>query len=81
VLNDPDFEHLGHEMQTEEDNQQDEGAWLGVENSVSDPVAGTFSQKDSSRVPPSRDELRTIQNAVDLFRNSTFKLQVREDHP
>jgi hypothetical protein len=55
----------------------DEDAWGGVDDVPSSHAPNASTSVQPTRAPPTRDEIRTIREATDLFRSSTFKLQVR----
>lgn len=60
--------------QNEETYDIGEEQWSGVGGKSSLPPASQTVGK-----PPTRDELRNIREASDLFKSSSFKLQVIRD--
>lgn len=62
--------------------EEDDEEWGGmdVDVEVKDQSKGEGHQPGTKpKKPPTGEELRTIKDATDLFRSSSFKLQVRSD--
>ncbi len=56
--------------------QNEEEEWAGIEN-ITVVHQGNFNEgKGKPNRPPVGEELRVIKDAADLFRSSSFKLQV-----
>lgn len=62
-------------MDTDGDEESGEGEWGGLDDN--EEAAGDGYQHGTKpRKPPTGEELRVIKDATDLFRSSSFKLQV-----
>lgn len=62
----------GHETAAEDDQ------WGGIDGHASSKPALNGAAKDlHKKKPPTAQELRSIKDATDLYRSSSFKLQVR----
>lgn len=61
------------------DNEGNEMEWEGIAPAAKS-VRGDSSKVKSFNRPPTRDELRVIKEASDLFSSNSFKLQVRQLH-
>jgi hypothetical protein len=58
--------------------EEDEEEWGGMDADAKDQSAAQGHQPGTKpKKPPTGEELRTIKDATDLFRSSSFKLQVR----
>ncbi|KAJ7650617.1 Nrap protein [Roridomyces roridus] len=57
------------------DEHQDDEAWGGIASDQT-PVAESANSGTKPKKPPTGEELRAINDAKDLFRSSTFKLQI-----
>lgn len=64
---------IDEQEETEGNGSQEE--WGGISNP---PVEGGGSESriKTSKKPPTAEELRAIKDASDLFKSSSFKLQV-----
>lgn len=58
------------------EQEEDEEEWKGIGGDAATLPEEHFSGKKSSK-PPTGEELRAIKDASDLFKSSSFKLQVR----
>lgn len=67
-------EDSGEMSAMEEDEDQGEWGGIAVSNEAI-PVEETHGGKKAKQ-PPTGEELRAIKDASDLFRSSSFKLQV-----
>jgi len=58
----------------QEDGQEEEEAWGGI----SGEQAASYEHRTGTKPkkPPTGQELRAIKDATDLFKSSSFKLQV-----
>lgn len=67
-------ENMSDEQEEAEGNGSQE-EWGGISNQ---PVEGVASEDHikASKKPPTAEELRAIKDASDLFKSSSFKLQV-----
>ena len=65
------------DLMDEED--QDEGEWGGISGEqAAEAEATTYEHRTGTKPikPPTGHELRAIKDATDLFKSSSFKLQV-----
>ncbi|KAG5642940.1 hypothetical protein DXG03_001857 [Asterophora parasitica] len=63
------------EIETEENDDEDEGEWGGLQGNDQAAVDG-LQPGTKPKKPPTGEELRVIKDATDLFRSSSFKLQI-----
>lgn len=69
---------VASEMSAMEEDD-DQGEWKGISGSKESngTVLGDSHGGTKLKKPPTGEELRTIKDASDLFKSSSFKLQVR----
>ncbi|GLB41186.1 putative U3 small nucleolar RNA-associated protein 22 [Lyophyllum shimeji] len=60
-------------METDGEEEADRGEWNGVEDQA---IGGDHQPGTKPKKPPTGEELRVIKDATDLFRSSSFKLQI-----
>lgn len=61
--------------------EEDDEEWGGMDVDMKDQSMGEGHQPGTKpKKPPTGEELRTIKDATELFRSSSFKLQVRSDY-
>ena len=65
------------DMHTGEEGEEDQEEWGGLEAAGNDSEGGTHPGKKPKK-PPTGEELRNIKDASELYRSSSFKLQVRQ---
>lgn len=60
------------------DEEQHEGEWGGITGEQAAAEATTYEHRTGTKPkkPPTGHELRAIKDATDLFKSSSFKLQV-----
>ena len=84
-----DGEHEGGNADEDEDmdseggasgsgEDEDEEEWAGVNGASGEPVDEDEKRNGTKpKKPPTGEELRNIKDATELYRSSSFKLQVR----
>jgi U3 small nucleolar RNA-associated protein 22 len=65
-----------NDLMHEEDQREDE--WRGISGEQAAAEATTYEHRTGTKPkkPPTGHELRAIKDATDLFKSSSFKLQV-----
>ncbi|KAH6905443.1 Nrap protein-domain-containing protein [Coprinopsis sp. MPI-PUGE-AT-0042] len=71
VLSDGDGDEEG-----EEEEEEEEDEWGGVEVEASSMQVDTHPAGSKPVKPPTAEEMRAIREATDLYRSSSFKLQI-----
>lgn len=66
----------GNESMDVQETASDDEEWGGISSPVKDDSASAGRPGTKPKKPPTGEELRAIKDATDLFRSSSFKLQV-----